>query len=474
MTTCRKLIAVLFFATNAAQAVDYESTIAALQADARASNLALRGAQLDVAAASAALDQAQAGFRPIVSLSARYSRARGGRVQSLPVGDLVNPAYRTLNELLRAQGQAARFSDIANQEIAFLREREQDTRLSLSQPIYAPAIGAGIRTARAGVEVADAGRDALARRLDRDVEVAYLDFLSACEAIQIVEASATLLVENQRVNQVLFDNGKVTLDQVLRAKAEVLAVEQQTFDATNQLELAQSYLNFLLNRDLDHTIERVATPEPGALARRTLGSLASALDATDNARFEAKGLTQRDELRQLDAATRASQARLDVQRAAYKPTLAFAMDAGIQGESYGFGSGENYAIASVVLNWTVFDFGARHAAVSAAAAQLEAAETERQDLANRIALDVRQAADRLRTALRSLDTANARRIAAEEGFRIASKKRDAGSIAQVEFIDARTALTSAELNDNLTRFSALVRLAELSAALAIPTQGAQP
>ena len=41
----------------------------------------------------------------------------------------------------------------------------------------------------------------------------------------------------------------------------------------------------------------------------------------------------------------------------------------------------------------------------------------------------------------------------------------AHTIAQVEFIDARTALTSAELNLNLTRFDVLVRLAELRAAL---------
>jgi outer membrane protein len=80
-------------------------------------------------------------------------------------------------------------------------------------------------------------------------------------------------------------------------------------------------------------------------------------------------------------------------------------------------------------------------------------------------LQVRQAADRLRTARASLATASARQDAAREAFRIASRKRDAGSIAQVEFIDARTALTSAELNLNLTRFDVLVRLAELRAAL---------
>ena len=227
MTLRRTLIAIALLVGSAAGAADYPGTIASLQAQARDSNLALRGEALNVRSASAALDQAKAAYRPTISLSARYSRADGGRVQSLPVGDLVNPAYRTLNELLRAQGLPSRFNDIANQEIQFLREREQDTKLSLSQPIYAPAIAASIRAASAGLDAADAGRDAFARRLDRDIEVAYLNYLSAHEAVSIVEASAALLAENRRVNQVLFDNGKVTLDHVLRAKAEVLAVEQQ-------------------------------------------------------------------------------------------------------------------------------------------------------------------------------------------------------------------------------------------------------
>ena len=37
-------------------------------------------------------------------------------------------------------------------------------------------------------------------------------------------------------------------------------------------------------------------------------------------------------------------------------------------------------------------------------------------------------------------------------------------ISQVEFIDARSALTSAELNHNLTRFNVLARRAELEYA----------
>jgi len=82
---------------------------------------------------------------------------------------------------------------------------------------------------------------------------------------------------------------------------------------------------------------------------------------------------------------------------------------------------------------------------------------------------VQQALDRLETTSDSLTTAQARAEEARAGFRIASRKRDEGVINQVEFIDARSSLTSAELNLNVTRFDLLARQAELDYATAAGT-----
>ena len=64
-------------------------------------------------------------YLPSIQFDARYSRAEGGRTFDVPVGDLVNPAYDALNGLLGTD----QFPTIPNQQIAFLRDREQDTRL---------------------------------------------------------------------------------------------------------------------------------------------------------------------------------------------------------------------------------------------------------------------------------------------------------------------------------------------------------
>ncbi len=87
--------------------------------------------------------------------------------------------------------------------------------------------------------------------MKRDVTVAYLDWLKATKTVGIVQSSLTLLEENLRVNESLFRNGKVTQDQVLRARAEQLAVVQQVREARNGQSQARSYLNFLRNSPLD-------------------------------------------------------------------------------------------------------------------------------------------------------------------------------------------------------------------------------
>ena len=62
----------------------------------------------------------------------------------------------------------------------------------------------------------------------------------------------------------------------------------------------------------------------------------------------------------------------------------------------------------------------------------------------------------------------ARAAAARAAFRIAGRKRDEGVISQVEFLDARTSLTAAELNLNAVRFELLARQADLDYATGAP------
>ena len=106
------------------------------------------------------------------------------------------------------------------------------------------------------------------------------------------------------------------------------------------------------------------------------------------------------------------------------------------------------------------------------------ARTQLDELTQQVQLEVQQSLDRLNTSAR-LAAPPPRRAPKPRArrFRIASRKRDEGAISQVEFIDARTALTGAELNLNVTRFAVLGRQAELdyaTAAGALPADLGMP
>jgi outer membrane protein TolC len=235
-----------------------------------ASNLALQSATLEVERSQAALDAARGRFFPEATLAARYTRAEGGREISLPLGAAFNPVYLTLNELLAADGKPPRFGTIEDPRFQLQREREQDTRISVRQPLYAPAIPAAVRARQSLLEASEFARAALGQRLRRDITVGYVDWLRADRSATIVEASRSLLAENLRINESLFSNGKVTQDQVLRAQAELLAVEQQLGEKRSVRDQLRSYLNFLLNRPLETALE---SAEPDDELRRAVATL---------------------------------------------------------------------------------------------------------------------------------------------------------------------------------------------------------
>jgi outer membrane protein TolC len=293
---------------------------------------------------------------------------------------------------------------------------------------------------------------AVARSLRRDITVAYVDWLAARSSVEVVAASEALLRENLRVNESLFSNGKITEDLVLRAKAELLDVEQQKRDALNLASQAQSYFNFLLNRELRSAIEPSSPPANLTAADAALEQLwSSALD-------------RRPEIAQVEQLRRASEEQVRIARKQKWPTLSLGLDGGTQGEDYRFGDGYNFGTASLIFTWRIFDGGGDTARVHQARASEKQLVLRQEEIAQQIRLEVQQSYDRLVTARDSLATAAARVDAARAAFRIASRKRDEGVISQVEFIDARSTLTGAELNHNVTRFNVLARRAELEYA----------
>ena len=444
-------------ATPAAQAqaqaqaqVTVEEGLREVLDEALTANLELRAGSAAIQQRIAALDQARARYLPALDIAARYSRADGGRTIEFPVGYLLNPVYATLDELLVASGQPARFPRIANESISLLRSREQETKLVLEQPLYEPRLGPAVAAGEADVDRANANYAALRSRVIRDTHQAYYLWIAARQAVQVLDATLELARSNLAANESLYRNGKVTRDLVLRAEADLLEVEQQRIAAASRVRIAQGYVNLLRNAPLAAplpmaeidaaAVERSREQLLRRLAGRSLEPVALQQLATD----------RRAELQGLDAAIAGGEARQDLARAAFKPRLLLGAEAGIQGEDYGWGDDERYALASVVLRWNTFRGGADRAALREARAFTEELRATRDLTAQRVRLEVQQAE------------------AADGALRIATRKRDLGQINQTEFIDARRTSTESNLNLNRVRAEFLARIAELEYAVGAP------
>ncbi len=456
-------------APAAAQAtVTVEEGLREVLDDALSANLELRAGAAAIEQRLAALDQARARYLPVLDVAARYSWADGGRTIDFPVGDLLNPVYATLDELLIASGQPARFPRIENQSITFLRGNEQETKLVLEQPLYEPRLGPAVAASRAEVDRTTANVTALRSRVIRDTQQAYYLWIAAQQAVLVLDATLELARSNLAANESLYRNGKVTRDLVLRAEADLLEVEQQRIAAASRVRIAQGYVNLLRNAPLAAPLPK-AEIDGAAVDRFREGMVRRLAGRTlEPAPLQQLATNRRAELQGLDAAIAGGEARQDLARAAFKPRLLLGAEAGIQGDDYGFSEDERYALASVILRWNTFRGGADRAALAEARAFTEELRATRDLAAQRVRLEVQQAVEDLEVADASLDTALKRTEAADGALRIAARKRDLGQINQTEFIDARRTMTDANLNLNRVRAEFLARIAELEYAVGEP------
>jgi outer membrane protein TolC len=181
----------------------------------------------------------------------------------------------------------------------------------------------------------------------------------------------------------------------------------------------------------------------------------------------AGALAAREELRQVDAGVHAAQAAGRAATAAFLPSVSLALDYGFQGPDLAFRSSNDFWLASVVVSWNLFNGGRDAARRSQAGYEADRARNERQDLADRIALQVRTAHEAATVARSAIATADTRLEAARRTFELVRRRYEEGVATPIEFVDARTAYTNAQLNRVVTAYRYAIRWVELERAAAL-------
>lgn len=420
-------------------------------------NLALKQKYNTYEKSIEALREAKGLFYPDISFNARYSVSEGYRSIILPIGDLMNPVYSSLNgitNIMASSGQiplTSIFPDtsINNELINFLRPTEQETKLRLVQPIVNTQIWNNYKIKKELINVEKANADSYRRYLVAEIRTAYYSYLKTVNLVELLNNTSALVQENYRVNQKLFENDKITLDIVLRSKAEISKLEQQKAEAVKNNQMAGAYFNFLLNRPLN---ERIDVLENEDMQINSL-DLETAISAA---------ISNREELTSTFSYSKVADYNIQLNQSSKLPTLTAVVDYGLQGEKYDFANidDQDYVYASVILKWDLFKGFQNQAKTQQALIDKQIIENQHKALSDQIKLQVINAYYDLQASEKSIIFANDEAESLEKAFTLVNKKYKLGKANLLEFTDARTSMSNAQQKLIITKYDQLIKLAE--------------
>ncbi len=162
----------------------------------------------------------------------------------------------------------------------------------------------------------------------------------------------------------------------------------------------------------------------------------------------------------IDAAIAAARSGVGAAKSAFLPGVSLVFDYGFQGEKYSFGKNDDYWMASAIMQWNLFNGFQDKAKVQQAAIAEKRIESRREELDGKIRLQVRETFYNFQVAGKNLLTAAEQLNSARKSFRIVERKYREGIAAQIEYLDARNTLTSAETNRIIAEYDYFILAGE--------------
>lgn len=416
-------------------------------------NLALQQKQVDYKVASKTLAEAKGLFFPNVSINARYTVAAGGRVIEFPIGDLMNPVYQSLNQIMQLP-PANQFPTLENQSFPFLRPHEQETKVSLIQPIFNAKLNANYKLKKEQLEISGSQIKQYKNELAFEIKKAYFNYLKTIEVLNLLDETRELVDENFRVNQKLVENNMATKEVVLRAQTEVSKIEMQRNEAEKNNRMAQSYFNFLLNKPFDSEI--------------AIDSSLDIINLPNEQMLQNMAWINREELKQMNMGSNVYDQLAKVNSAENIPSVFLAADYGIQGEQYSFTKDDDFAMLTVGLKWTVFNGNTNRSKRDEALLQKEQLQLKKKEVEQMIQLELREALLDFNQKKQNLKVAQKQVAEANESYRMVEKKYKNGTASHIELLDAQNTKTQSGMNAILMHYDELNSLASLEKIVGSP------
>ncbi|MEO7608818.1 MAG: TolC family protein [Saprospiraceae bacterium] len=434
-----RLLFILITVVNASFTMSGQSSLEQYIDTAFSRNIVIQQKKIAYSKAILAIQIAKSLYSPGVSLQSGFTTGDGGRYIDLPVGDLLNPVYSTLNQIT----QSNQFPQIENVKQSFLPNQLFDAHIRTAIPIINPDLKHNREIQSAQVPIRQWEMDLYKRELAKNIKVAYYNYVMASSAQGIIQNALVLLKRNIEINQSLQKNGKGLPAYVLRSQSEYEQVNAQLIAAENQVRLARNYFNLLLNKDLEDEIAIVEIPFQASVP---YGLVAA---------------TNREELQIIRQSQKLVQLQTNQLKDYWKPRLNGFLDLGNQFEQWRKPGQGWYYLGGIQLEMTIFQGNKNKLKIEDNFLAEQNVALEQEQTENLFEFSQHKALLNLETQIKKYQSAQIQIKSAESYFNLIEKGYKEGIHSQIEYLDARNQLTNAQIQENILRYQVLQAQAEL-------------
>ncbi len=406
------------------------------------SNLLLKQKTFDVENARLNLESAKTLFYPTVDFNSSYTLAMGGRSQDIPIGDLLNNVYSSLNQLTSSN----KFPQVQNQSIKFLPNNFQDSKIEVGMPIYNPDLKLNRAIKAEMINGSMASINVYKRELVKSIKQAYYQYLQAEKAVEIYTNALSVVNENLRVSEKLVKNTVATRDVILKSKTQVSQVQTSLAGAEENKKNAAAYFNFLLNLPFETPIEKDT-------------AIFNTLETKET--FSPDVPTNREELDEIKSGQKTLATSLKLNQTYKLPRLSAFYDIGFQGFGFNIFNNQFYQLGGLQLTWNIFKGNDNKLKAKQTQVDIDQLQTQYDDTQKQLQLQVTTTYNGYLTAIQTLQSAADETASTREAYRLTDKKYREGQALQIELIDARVEMTNAEIKYSLAQLAVLNKTAEL-------------
>jgi outer membrane protein len=438
-STKKMLLIMLLFSASALQA---QTQLDRYIQQAFTNNLVIQEKKLALDKGLIAIKEARSLFMPTTWFETQYTLAQGGRTISIPVGDLLNPVYNTLNQLTASN----KFPNINNVNEQFLPNNFYDVRIKTTMPLINPDLGINRNIKQQEVQLKENDIFIYKRELAKEIKIAYFNYLMSGKAVMILEEALVLVEQNLRLNQSLLNNGKGLPAHVTRAESELFSVQNQLLNAKNNVQNATAYFNFLLNRPLTDSLIN----EEFSIADAQLQSLMAAED----------DIQKREELKSFSIATAISGNILKMNRSFSKPRLNSFLDIASQGFDFKVNRQSFFYLGGLQLQIPIYAGKRNFYKIDQTKLEIQRLGKQTEQTKLQLQLAALNARNNARNAYNSWLSSVKQAQSAAQYFSLSERGYKEGVTPFIEFLDARNQLTASQLQTNINKYQFFIGLAE--------------